>query len=161
MHNIKFLVDENLLGLLKRLRMMGIDSISVMGASDNDIDVLAREQGRVILTKDRRFFNKVTLGKAYFVKSERPKAQLIEVLSQFPCVKGDETLSRCFSCNSLIEQIEKERVKDLVDEKTYRLYDSFYQCPTCHRIYWEGSHFEKMQKEIQAVLGQVNKKQEN
>ncbi|MGZ3817118.1 MAG: DUF5615 family PIN-like protein [Bdellovibrio sp.] len=148
---IKFLVDENLLGLLKKLRMFGIDSISLLGASDEIIHQTAIEQGRIVLTKDRRFFNKLSPDDAYFVSSALPKEQLLEVLSRFALENEEEPLSRCFICNSLIEKVGKETVKDKVDEKTFRLYEDFYQCPTCHRIYWEGSHFTKLQAEINQI----------
>lgn len=155
MKKIKFLVDENLLGLLRRLRIMGEDSISLMGASDDDVYFAALEQDRHILTKDRRFFSKLSSENEYFVKSETPKEQLAEVLMHFSEWREDEPLSRCLSCNTLIEKVDKESVRTRVDEKTFRLYDAFYECPTCHRIYWEGSHFEKLQKEVEDIKNQV------
>ncbi len=152
--NITFLVDENLLGLLRKLRMMGVDSVSLKGFSDKNIYQEALIQTRIILTKDQRFFKKIPAGKAYLVKSENPKSQLIEVLQEFPD-SNYKPLSRCFECNTRIEAIGKESVKDRVDAKTYGLYKDFYECPSCHRIYWEGSHFAKLQKEVTDIKQRV------
>ncbi len=33
-----------------------------------------------------------------------------------------------------------------------RYYDEFRIFPACNRIYWEGSHYERMQRFIQSVL---------
>lgn len=146
-----FIVDENLLGLVKRLRMMGVDTIDLPGATDDELLAKANEQSRLILTKDRRFFQRIPQGQAYFVTSETPEEQLFEVLRQYPLLVMEDPLSRCFRCNSLIEEIQKQSVVGRVDAKTFGLYDKFYECPTCHQIYWEGSHFEKMQDKIQKI----------
>lgn len=145
-----FLVDENLLGLLRRLRMMGYDSTSMLQASDQDIQNTAEIENRIILTRDRRFFEKLPHGHAYFVESEIPKEQLREVLQKFP-LHDEEPLSRCFECNAPIQKIDKESVRNKVDAKTFNIYADFYECPSCNKIYWEGSHFKKMQKEIQTL----------
>lgn len=147
----KFLVDENLLGLLRRLRMMGYDSVSLIGSSDKDIQTKAKDEKRIILTRDRRFFNRLTQGEAYFVSSELPKQQLREVIKTFP-LQEEEPLSRCFECNTPIQAVNKESIQDKVDNKTFNLYVDFYECPSCHKIYWEGSHFQRMQKEIQKLI---------
>lgn len=146
-----FIVDENLLGLVKRLRMMGVDTIDLPGATDDELLAKANEQNRLILTKDRRFFQRIPQGRAYFVTSATPDEQLFEVLRQYPLLEADDPLSRCFRCNSLIEEIPKESVVGRVDAKTFGLYDKFYECPTCRQIYWEGSHFKKMQDKIQKI----------
>lgn len=152
---IKFLVDENLLGLLKKLRMMGVDSLSLTGTSDIDIQLTALAQSRVILTKDRRFFNKLGDKGAYFVRGGLPKEQLLEVLGRFPECIDEEPLSRCLKCNTLIKEVEKDSVKFRVDEKTFGIYETFYECPKCHHIYWEGSHFVKLQNEVQDIRNQL------
>lgn len=156
MENLKFLVDENLLGLLKKLRLMGLDSISLVGASDERVTEIAAKEHRTVLTKDLSFFNKLPLGSAYFVKAETPNDQLLEVLLTFPSWRVSEPMSRCTICNSLIQEVDKTSIKNRVDQKTYNIYDIFYECPGCHRIYWEGSHFEKLQGEIKNVLNKLH-----
>jgi len=153
--NISFLVDENLLGLLRKLRMMGVDSVALKGLSDNEIYSAALSDGRIILTKDRQFFQSLPIGEAYFVKGDTPTDQLIEVLKEF-IISEEDALSRCFDCNTHIEKVTKTSVKKRVDPKTFSLYENFYECPTCHRIYWEGSHFEKLQKEVQSISQRVH-----
>lgn len=149
--NFRLLVDENLLGLAKSLRMMGVDSLVLLGVSDDELLGVAQQQGRIILTKDRRFFQRIPQEQAYFVQSEKPRDQLIEVLQKYPMAHDGEPLSRCFQCNSLIELVAKDSIQGRVDEKTYGLYDKFYECPRCHRVYWEGSHFVKLQGKVRDI----------
>lgn len=151
-----FLVDENLLGLVRQLRMMGVDAASLKAISDDELLAIAEKENRIILTKDRRLFQRIPEGRGYLVKSEPPKEQLLEVLSQFPVSEEAEALSRCLECNTLIEEVEKESIRNRIDEKTFSLYDTFYECPTCHRIYWEGSHFEKLQNKVEKIRKSLN-----
>lgn len=154
---LRFFVDENLLGLVKRLRMMGVDAYTLPGASDDIILQIAQEQDRIILTKDRHFFHRIGKVRGFFVYAVEPREQLLEVLENFPLEGDDEALSRCFQCNTPIQEIPKQDVQGRVDEKTYGLYENFYECPSCRRIYWEGSHFEKMVKEVDKVRRALSK----
>lgn len=152
----RFLVDENLLGLLRRLRMMGIDAITMKG-SDQQIFAEAERSARLVLTKDRQFSLRHQPEQVYFVTAESPKEQLIEVLSHFSLDCQMAPLSRCFQCNDKIQEVSKEKLRGRVDPKTYSLYGRFFECPSCHKIFWEGSHYEKMQKQIQDIKKDLEK----
>lgn len=151
---VTFMVDENLLGLLRRLRMMGIDAITSQGP-DARLYALARQSGRRILTRDREFSLLYPAEEIYFVRGEDPKEQLVEVLKKFRLKAGLHPLSRCFHCNCLIQEVPKESLSGKVAAKTLALYETFYECPQCHKIFWEGSHYEKMNQDIAEILAQV------
>jgi uncharacterized protein with PIN domain len=53
------------------------------------------------------------------------------------------------ACNGIIKKIEKQEVLARLQPQTIEYFDEFYQCQHCHRIYWKGSHYEKMLKFIQ------------
>jgi uncharacterized protein with PIN domain len=36
---------------------------------------------------------------------------------------------------------------------TYKHFDEYAQCPQCDRVYWKGSHYKNMLKEVEAILG--------
>ena len=143
----KFLVDENLLGLSRLLRMMGADAATMKGASDADLLSLAQREQRILLTQDRRFYNSAPSGRSHLVLAKSPRDQLIEVLTLFP-LSNETSLTRCLECNDFLQKTPKEILQGRIDENTYRIYDIFYECPSCHRIYWEGSHYHKLQKEV-------------
>jgi len=63
-----------------------------------------------------------------------------------------QPLRRCIECNGLIESVERERVWDRLEPLTRRYYDEFYHCPDCGRIYWEGSHVERMSAAIRRTM---------
>ncbi len=146
----KFLVDENLLGLARLLRMMGVDAATQKGASDKELLLLAQREQRMLLTQDRHFFQSIPTEKSHLVLADSPRKQLIEVLSLFPLDKNT-ALNRCLECNDLLQETPKSLLRGKIDEKTYQFYNVFYECSSCHRIYWEGSHYQNLQKEIKKL----------
>lgn len=146
-----FLVDENLLGLVRWLRMMGFDAASFKALSDDELLKIAYHQKRILLTKDRLFFARMPENLGYLVQSEEPEDQLVEVLKHYRIMPDENVLSRCFKCNTPIEEIDRDKVKDKVDAKTFSIYQSFFWCPHCQKVYWEGSHFSKMQNKVEEV----------
>lgn len=148
--NFRFLVDENLLGLLRWLRIVGVDSTTLQNVPDDILIKEAERQKRLLLTRDRRLAEVVGIARSYYVNAEDPRRQLLEVLRHFD-VRIDKPLSRCFACNTPIEELSKEEVKDRVDAKTWAIYDRFYECPHCRHIFWEGSHYGKLQEQILLV----------
>jgi hypothetical protein len=45
----------------------------------------------------------------------------------------------------MIEEIEKDLIKDSVKAKTLIHISEFYRCRSCGKVYWKGSHYDKMQ----------------
>jgi len=55
-------------------------------------------------------------------------------------------------CNSLLTDVEKEKITDRLMPNTREFYTEFWKCPGCDRIYWEGSHYLKMKKQLEKLL---------
>ena len=53
-------------------------------------------------------------------------------------------MSRCISCNEAINAVEKTAIESLVPSKVYAWKEDFFQCSSCAKVYWEGSHYENM-----------------
>jgi len=47
-------------------------------------------------------------------------------------------------CNGIIERAAKKDVLKDVQALTRRYYDEFYRCDSCKKVYWKGSHYERM-----------------
>jgi uncharacterized protein len=39
-----------------------------------------------------------------------------------------------------------------LEPKTRRYFDRFWRCEGCQRVYWQGSHYERMQRLVQVLL---------
>jgi len=59
-------------------------------------------------------------------------------------------------CNGLLVEVMKDEIIDRLFPKTCEYYINFKKCAGCDRIYWEGSHYERMRKYINSVIKEVN-----
>jgi len=59
---------------------------------------------------------------------------------------------RCLRCNGLLESVDKQSIVDKLPETVRSRLDVFQRCQDCNRIYWKGSHYERLQQFIDGVL---------
>jgi len=147
---MKFLCDQMFGTLAKWLRILGFDTFySNEGLSDTEILDIAKKENRVLITRDKHLSYNARREnvKNIFVNEKNLDIQLKTVLKD---IKIDEKqiLSRCLVCNSLVESIEKEKIKEKVPEKIFENHDDFYYCRKCDKVYWIGSHFDMMKQKI-------------
>ena len=60
--------------------------------------------------------------------------------------------TRCMECNGLLREVEKNEILDRFLPMTRRYYRKFKICDDCNRIYWNGSHYRNMKKEIKTFF---------
>jgi uncharacterized protein with PIN domain len=80
----------------------------------------------------------------YLVREIYPERQLAEIVHLFG-IKGQfKPLSRCLRCNGLLQPVAKEEIIEQLEPLTKKYYDSFRRCLGCGKIYWPGTHRDKM-----------------
>lgn len=141
---IKFISDVHLGKLVRILRMLGFDSLYRNDYADHQIVSLADKEKRIVLTRDRRLlkFRNVTHG--YWLRSTISDEQISEVLKRYDLFSDIKPFHRCLECNGIIEPIDKESIVDQLEPKTKQYYNEFYNCLSCRKIYWKGSHYNYM-----------------
>ncbi len=152
----RFVVDVNLGKLARRLRMLGFDTRYGNRLEDREIVDISVAEKRIILTRDRRllFHKRITPG--YWVRSDDPETQLGEVIERLDLRRQLRPLCRCLECNGKIEAVEREQVWARLEPLTRRYYDRFYACPDCGKVYWEGSHVDRMSEFIRGLIDPAN-----
>ena len=146
-----FVVDVNLGRLARHLRLLGFDTLFSNAYADPEIVAVAAEQKRIVLTRDRRLLHAKAVTHGYWVRSVHVARQVGEVLRRFDLAGQIQPFSRCADCNGRIEPVAKEAVLDQLEPKTKKYYSTFYRCPACGKIYWEGSHVGKIRARFQAL----------
>lgn len=148
-----FLVDVNVGSLARRLRMLGFDARFVSRAEDDELIRIALRESRILLTRDTGIIKRrvVTIGKvkAILIKSDKIQQQLQQVVQELNLDLDIVPFSRCMECNETLVAREKEEVCNLVPPYVFKTQDHFVQCPGCQRIYWRGTHWQRMQQEIE------------
>ncbi|HST30730.1 MAG TPA: Mut7-C RNAse domain-containing protein [Chthoniobacterales bacterium] len=149
----KFVADGHLGKLVRDLRLLGIDILYDRDAEDRQLVEVATDQERALLTRDRPLLMHAALRHGYYLRSQNPLRQAIEVLRRFDLVTALAPFSRCLRCNAPLESAEKEKIISQLEPLTKIYYHQFRRCSGCDQVYWPGSHFEKLQKRIEAIRG--------
>ena len=147
----RFLPDVHLGKLAKTLRMLGFDTRYDNHMDDESIARLAHIESRIILTRDRELLKRKIVTHGYLVRSKNPDRQLVEVLERFDLFESINPFSRCLECNIPLVPVPKADVQGAVPAVVYAEYHSFSRCAYCRRIFWPGSHWEKMRQRIKAL----------
>ena len=152
LRRVAFVVDVNLGRLARMLRLLGFDALFSNAYADDEIAAISEAQGRIVLTRDRRLLHAKAITHGYWVRSVWPRRQVDEVVRRFDLANLIRPFSRCADCNGQIEPVAKELVADRLEPKTKKYYEKFYRCPDCGKIYWAGSHVDKLRERYRGVL---------
>ncbi|MDZ7379977.1 MAG: Mut7-C ubiquitin/RNAse domain-containing protein [candidate division KSB1 bacterium] len=148
----RFVLDNHLGRLAVYLRMLGFDALYRNDYQDEELARLCDQEGRILLTRDKRLLMRNAVKRGYWIRSKVPRHQLEEVVQHFGLTAAVRPFQRCLRCNSALIAVSKEEVLDRLQPLTKLYYDEFHLCPACNQIYWKGSHYERMQQMIQQVL---------
>lgn len=149
----RFITGDHLGRLARYLRQMGFDTIYHQGKG-RELIKIALQDHRIILSKDKSLLKCKEVLYAYLVRENNPKEQLLEVLHYYQLFQGIKPLGRCLLCNHLLLEVHKEKILKLLEPLTRKHYHIFYQCPHCHKIYWQGSHYREMMDFMQLIKGE-------
>lgn len=147
----RFVLDVHLGKLAAYLRMLGFDTLYRNDWDDEDLAHLASSERRILLTRDRGLLRRSAVTHGYYVRETVPRRQVVEVVRRFDLAGLIQPFARCMRCNGLLCRVPKQEVSDLLPPRTRRYYDTFFRCADCGRIYWHGSHVQRMQGLIDHV----------
>jgi uncharacterized protein with PIN domain len=147
-----FICDVHLGKLARRLRLLGFDTIYRNDLEDEEIIRIARTDDRIILTRDGEILSNKTT-RSYRPDSIFSDEQVREVLSVFNLRGQVKPFSRCIKCNGEIIPVDKDSVIALVPPRIGQFMEHFWRCQGCRKIYWQGSHYEKLRKWVDGVVG--------
>ena len=147
----RFVLDVHLGKLTTYLRLLGFDTLYRNDYSDAELARISSEEGRLLLTRDRGLLKRGVVRHGYYVRATEPFAQLVEVLRRFDLFGAIQPFHRCVRCNGAVEPVAKADVLEFLLPKTRLYYDEFYRCVACGRIYWRGSHYERMERLVDRI----------
>jgi uncharacterized protein with PIN domain len=102
------------------------------------------DESRELLTRDRGLLKRAPLTRGYYVRETDRRRQILEVLRRFDLFGIVSPFGRCLECNGVLESVAKELVEHRLPLRTRRDFDDFRMCPDCGRVYWRGSHYDRL-----------------
>jgi uncharacterized protein with PIN domain len=152
----RFVADVHLGTLARRLRILGFDTIYQNDYTDEDVVELSLREHRIILTRDRGLLKNARVTHGHWVRSTEPNEQAREVVARFDLASRAAPFSRCAACNGLVEAVDIQDVVDDVPERAAVHGESFRRCSGCRKVYWKGSHYDKLKKCVHEILSSDN-----
>ena len=150
----RFIVDANVGRLARWLRIMGYDAMFVPGVEDSELVRLALAEGRAILTRDRLVMRRRAIASgrlsALLISGDRLGEQLRQVVEAYG-LDASGGFSRCAECNEPLRDVEREAAQGRVPAYVFETQEAFVECPACTRLYWRGTHWRNMVRELATV----------
>lgn len=157
LRNTKFIADVHLGKLAKYLRLVGFDTYYENDLDDDVIVDISLKDKRVVLTRDIGILKNGMLTHGLWIRNQKPKNQLREVINRLNLHNNINPFSRCMNCNGLIEKVNKKDIRYKLKPNTDKHFNNFYRCTKCSKVYWRGSHYEKMINFIEEFKVQESK----
>ncbi len=149
---MKFMADEMLGKLAKWLRIFGYDTLYLRHVRDSELLRLSVAEKRILLTRDTNLIKRKGVKNFLFISYDHLFAQLRQVVGELGIPYPDNPFSRCLICNDPLVPYSREEACRIVPQYVGRTQEVFGQCPGCRRIYWKGTHYERMEKMSEAVF---------
>jgi uncharacterized protein with PIN domain len=149
---IRFILDTHLGKLATYLRLLGFDTLYQNNYQDQELAELSSQTRRVLLTRDRGLLKRSIVTYGYCVRQQDPEQQVLEVLQRFDLFDKIAPLQRCLRCNGLLISVAKETICDRLPPRTQQHYDEFAVCQNCDNLYWQGSHYQRLQQFVDRIV---------
>jgi len=149
LRQVRFVLDVHLGRLARLLRLAGFDSLYDNQWEDHTLSRLSRQEGRILLTRDRGLLMRSEVTHGYCLRSPHPPAQLSEVIARFDLSRRLSPFSLCLVCNRALEALSRRQARERVPPQVALRYRRFRACPQCGRVYWRGSHWENMRRYLE------------
>ncbi len=154
MEDERFIADAMLGKLTKWLRVMGIDVIYDPSVADDQLRRGAEQEGRILLTRDRRLLHRRGPSRRLLIESDQYHEQVRQVVQTFGLKPAIRVFTRCLRCNTPLHLVAKAAIAGRVPPYVYATQLTFKGCAACDRIYWSGTHRDNMLRQLQVILGE-------
>jgi uncharacterized protein with PIN domain len=149
---IRFVADAHLGGLARLLRMAGFDTIYDNGLRDDQVEALAADQERVVLTRDRDLLKRRDIAYGCYVRALKAEEQLREVLERLGLADRARPFTRCLHDNAPLHAVAKADIIERLPPMVAAFQDEFSTCDLCRRVYWKGTHWQRMSAVLERCL---------
>lgn len=146
-----------MLGTLTRyLRFMGYDTMSANsltpGSSREDTLLLeiAAEDDRILLTRDRELARRGG-ARAVYIESEAIMEQIRQI-ADLGLIEPGIRMSRCSLCNTRLRPATAREIREAAYAPREIRGREFSWCPACRKLYWMGSHSDRLEKCLKESL---------
>jgi uncharacterized protein with PIN domain/uncharacterized protein involved in tolerance to divalent cations len=158
---MKFIVDSMLGKLARWLRILGYDTAYDAFAEDNDLLRQARAEARILLTRDGPLAERASDGRCILIGHDHLDDQIGQLVRTLGLNLDRDPFTRCLICNEPIIEIPRDSVRDRVPPYVFQTQRHYRECPLCKRIYWRGTHMDRMESRLRRIKTRVREHSEH
>ncbi|MDZ7838461.1 MAG: Mut7-C RNAse domain-containing protein [Actinomycetota bacterium] len=151
---MKFIADTMLGRLSRYLRAAGHDVLYYRNIEDADLIARARQEERIILTRDSQIANRKiyqTKQPACIVLESQDYHKQLQQLKRTLNLSLNAEFCRCIQCNQYLEKVSKQDFKPRIPPYVYQNHHRFWYCSQCDKLYWRGTHCSSMEKVLASI----------
>lgn len=159
--NPRFICDVHLWKLARRLRLLGFDTRFNPQWDDAELADICQKEHLLLLSRDRGLLKRNKVEQGLLIRNTDPEKQVSEVIYRLGIGTKAEPFTRCLICNGILEPVSiggeffEKKIKPQIPKNILEWCKEFHFCPACGRIFWKGSHYNKLIKMIDKYLGSV------
>jgi uncharacterized protein with PIN domain len=148
-----FLCDAGLGGLARWLRAAGYEARWRADIDDDELLSEAERSSAIMLTTDSILMERRLLRDGIVPALWLPP--ILSIAEQLGLVFGEFKLKRaeprCMSCGGELRRVEKETLRQRIPPRTYLWLNEYFVCSHCDRLFWRGTHWEKINRELETL----------
>jgi uncharacterized protein with PIN domain len=148
----RFVADVHLGTLARWLRLLGFDTLYDRTAQDPDLVRCSVAERRILLTRDVGLLKHGVLTHAHYVRATAPDRQLEEVVRALDLARKARPFTRCLRCNGRLARVTLREVAAEIPQDIRRRFRRFVRCAECGRVYWPGSHYQRLRSRIAGLV---------
>jgi len=136
--------------------MLGYDALYENNTPDSKLLAIAKSESLILLTADEELFRTASFRgiESFLIRGKTEPERLAELAQRYKLTLDIDTAkSKCPICGSPIKETPKASLENSVPAATFKVYKTFWVCtnPNCGKIYWQGSHWKKIEQTLQAA----------
>jgi uncharacterized protein with PIN domain len=152
----QFACDVMLCGLARWLRAAGYDAWWQEGVAERDLIRVAQRDGLTLLSSDTQLFHRNLLRDGTLPALQLPhnlgtQEQLAFVLKKLGLPLREP---RCMACGGGLVEVPRDQARDRVPPRTVAWADRFWECDRCRRIFWRGTHWQRIEQRLRQATGE-------
>lgn len=152
----RFVLDVHLRKLARHLRLLGFDVDWLPDRDDGELADIAEREGRILLSRDLQLMMRKKVSRGLYVRNTDPSKQVTEVLERLQLFGLCRPFTRCVECNGLMRPLDIAApgfdAASAIPPGVLAWCREYYRCGECGRIYWKGSHYDKLKKRVEGIL---------
>ena len=153
----RFFCDAGLGGLARWLRAAGYEALWQPDIADDELLRKAREHPATVLTTDSMLMERRLVRDGIIPAVWLPPT--LSIADQLALVVREFGLSlrepRCMACGGELARADKEALRERIPPKTYSWLDEYFLCSRCDRLFWHGTHWQRIRDQLGRVASET------